>query len=220
MYRVPSKREIDESMPEFSLLPQDDYRLVITEVKEDREQKFQPKKKKNGEPEETMEDVVNITFEILSLKDGSPAGDIEGKSAAGRKVWFKARPNSVGFMTDGTPAKTRCLIAFLTDSDIFEELNYNSWNDFMEEEINAEIIIYVNQKGVKRNKIGRFLPNKKVVIAPRDTGDIPVIEETKDGHYKGELRGVTPSVQARRTEGVKFPKENSEKEINVGDIPF
>ncbi|MCX6724221.1 MAG: hypothetical protein NT155_03580 [Candidatus Staskawiczbacteria bacterium] len=68
---------------------------------------------------------------------------------------------------------------------------------------------------VRIHDVGNNIKDNKA-----DTNDIPVIEETKDGHYKGEVRGVTPSVQARRTEGVKFPKENLEKEIDVRDIPF
>lgn len=163
MTKIPSKKQIDENKPKYPLLPQEDYTLKIANLEEKTEENYN----KNGQ-----EDVVDITFEIVSLKDGSQPVDVEGEVAIGRKLWFKARPNSIGFMRDGTPAKTRQLIACLTNQDIFEEMEMGSWADFDGMNINAEVIQYIDDKGVKRNRISRFLP-----IKVKSKTDIPIIED-------------------------------------------
>ncbi len=218
MPTIPSKRELDQRN-EFTLLPDDDYKLVVENVEEKIEiNKFyvepvEGEKAKKNQKKEIQ--VVNITFNILSLKDGSPATDIKGGNAYGRKMWFKAKPEAVGFMADGTPSKTRCLIAYLTGSDIYGEVSYNSWKDFIGEEINAEIMQRPVGTDKKINVITRFLPPKRIQAArPINTDDIPIIEEGPNG-----TKGVNPEIQARRDEGkVKFPPEQDE--IDVRDIPF
>ena len=151
MPKIPSKQQLD-AKTEFSLLLQDDYRLVVSKIEEDTQENYD----KTGE-----EEIVNIQFEILSLKDGSEPKDVDGETAVGRKVFATLRPNSIGFMKDGTPSKTRQFIAMMTNQDIFEEMDFGDWKDFEGKEINAEIIQYVNSQGKKRNKISRFLPTKK-----------------------------------------------------------
>lgn len=165
----PSKKTLDEQKPKYTLLPQDDYTLKITEVKEEKQKKYQS---------EEFEIVESITFEILSLKDGSTPTDEKGKTVIGRKVFFKARPTSTGFMQDGTPSKTRQLVAYTTNQDILEDIELNSWQDLKNEIVNAEIIQYLNQKGEKGNKISRFLPIKKKVQIKKE--DIPIVEDEID----------------------------------------
>jgi hypothetical protein len=164
MIKFPSKKQLDEQRQEFPLLLQEDYLLKIDELKEEEQENYD---------KTDMEDVINITLKVISLKDGSPAKDIEGNSAVGRKIFFTARPNNMGFMKDGTPSKTRSLIANITHQDIFEEMELSDWQSLKDEMVNAEIIQYINQKGVKRNKIGRFLP-----IKVKNTDEkIPIVED-------------------------------------------
>lgn len=205
MPTIPSKRELDERN-DFPLLPQDDYRLVVENVEPRREiNKFYVEPVEGEKPKKNQKreiEIVNITFNIVSLKDGSPAYDVKGNSTSARKMWFKAKPEAIGFMADGTPSKTRCLIAYLTNADIYGELRYNDWKDFIGEEINAEIMQKPIGIDKKINVITRFLPPKRIQPIKANTDDIPVIEETGDGGYNGE---------------VKFPKD---EEIDIKDVPF
>lgn len=163
---IPSKKQLDEQKKDFSLILQDDYILEIESLKETQQENYN----KTG-----MEDIVNITFNILSLKDGNVVKDINGDVVKNRKIFFTARPNNVGFMKDGTPSKTRSLISYITHQDIFEEMIFDNWNDLVGELVNAEIIQYINGKGEKKNKIGRFLPTK---IKNKDIDEnIPVVED-------------------------------------------
>ncbi len=164
---IPSKKTLDSVKKSFPLLPQDDYMLEISELTEDVQENYD----RTGE-----EEVVNIIFLVLSLKDGSEVVDVEGKAVKGRKIWFTARPNNIGFMKDGTASKTRALIAYITGQDIFDDMVLDSFQSLKGKNIAAEIIQYEDGKGQKRNKIGRFIAprvKKKVV----DEDGIPILEE-------------------------------------------
>lgn len=169
--KFPSKKKLEESRQNFPLLSEDDYCLKIKEIKEERQKKYQS---------EEMEDVLNIVFEIISYMDGSEMKDEEDNVVKDRLMFFTARPNSIGFKKDGTPAITRAFIAYSTDQDIFEELEIDKWEDLLGKEINAEIIHYVNQKNEKKNKIGRFISPRKRNKAKKEYDDIPIINEGEE----------------------------------------
>ncbi len=177
--KFPSKKTIDSERKKFTLLPADDYLLEISEVKVGTQQKY-----KSTEQEE----VVNFTFNIISFADGSEATDIEGKSAINRKVFYTGRPDHLGFMKDGTASKFRCLIAYTTKQDIFEELVLENWEDLLGKQIKAEIVQYMPEGNPeKKNKIVRFLPSKKERKQLVDDADIPIIEDeeiNEDGSCK------------------------------------
>ena len=170
--KFPSKKTLDEQKQEFTLLPADDYKLKIVEVKEEKQNKYQS---------EEIEDIVNITLDVISFKDGETAKDIEDEDATGRKIFFTARPESIGFQSDGTPAKTRCLVAYTTGQDIFDELVLDKWEDIVGKEITAEIIQKQNLKGEKKNRIARFLSPRQRTAEKAEAEEIPAddsIEET------------------------------------------
>ncbi len=171
MLNIPSKKKLDESRSKFPLLPQDDYLLEIAELKEEMQENYD----KTGE-----EEAINITFNIVCLKDGSKAVDIEGNLANNRKIWCTIRPNSLGFMQDGTPSKTRAIIAYATGQDIFEDMILEDWQSLSGKTIAAEIIQYLDKQGNKRNKIGRFIAPRLRQAVKLNTDGIPVIEEGDD----------------------------------------
>lgn len=150
---IPSKKTIDDTKPKFALLPDDHYKCVIKEIKEEVQNKF-------GTIDE-QEDVVKVRLEIISLKNGDKAFDDDGKPAEKRLLFFDVRPDSIGFMQDGTPSKTRQLIAYSTDQDIFEELQLESWHSLEGKTIIADVVQYMNKKNVKANKVAKLLPNRK-----------------------------------------------------------
>jgi len=155
-----SKKSLDEER-NYSLLPQDDYELIISKVEPDIQPKFNAKPdKKTGEI--PQEEIVNIILEVMNCKDGSDPIDEEGKDARGRKVFFTARPGSSGFMKDGTPSKTRSLVAYALGKDVEEDLEFENWENLLEKVVYAEIIQKTNTKGFKKNVISRF------VLPPKD----------------------------------------------------
>ena len=168
MLTIPSKRTLDENRLKFPLLPQDDYLLKIAELKEEMQENYD----KTGE-----EEIVNITFNILSLKDGGEVVDIDGNLANNRKIWFTARPQSLGFMQDGTASRTRAFIAYATGQDIFEDMTLDNWQSLAGKTIAAELILYLDKQGNKRNKVGRFLPPRVKAGVKVNDEDIPVIHE-------------------------------------------
>lgn len=173
METIPSKKDLDAQRPKYALLPQDDYFLEVAEVKREIE-----KDKYSQEEQE----IVNIIFRILSLKDGSRALDEESKTTDKRKVFFTARPSVIGFNQAGTASMTRQFIAYITEQDLFEELKVD-WDDLIGKTIYAEIVQYINQKGNKANKIGRFLPPRKKSLKEQIKMDeIPIIEEKDKEH--------------------------------------
>lgn len=166
--KFPSKKDLDKQKKEYVLLPQDDYLLKVEDIEEKEQENYD----RTG-----MEDIVNITFKIISLKDGGMAKDVEKKDATGRKIFFTARPNSMGFMQDGTPSKTRSFVANITRQDIFEELELGDWQDLKGEMINAEIIQYITKKDEKRNKISRFIPIK---VKETSDNNFPTVEDSEE----------------------------------------
>jgi hypothetical protein len=191
--KIPSKEQLDNEKPKFSLLPQDDYRLRISEVRKETQKKYQSTE---------TEIVYNIIFDVISLKDGSTASDVDGKALVNRKVFFTARPESIGFRKDGTPSKTRQLLAYATDQDVLEEIEVDSWESLEGKLVNAEIIQYVKDNKEKSNKIGRFLPvkNRKKVEE-----EIPVVEESSTNEEDSSFENNS---------------SQEEDEIDVKDIPL
>jgi hypothetical protein len=170
-----SKKELDEEQ-KFPLLPQDDYELIVVKMTHAVRDKYMAKPDKEGKI--PSEEIANVILEVVACKDGSSPQDEEGENAAGRKVFFTIRKDSMGFMRDGTPSKTRCFIAFATGQDVLEEINLENWEDLIGKTIYAEIVQYQNQKGQTRNKISRILPppkkeKRKVDIKEED---IPIID--------------------------------------------
>jgi hypothetical protein len=161
MLNFKSKKQMDEERPEFALLVHDDYELIITEVKPEKQKRYQPKK---GQTDD--EEVINVVLEVQMFKDGQMAVDVNGEDAGGRKVFFTGRPESMGFMTDGTPSKTRCLVAYATGQDVQDELQLEDWSNLVGKTVFAEVVQYTTIKGQQRNKISRFLPPKGQRVKP------------------------------------------------------
>ncbi|HLD92220.1 MAG TPA: hypothetical protein VI795_02355 [Patescibacteria group bacterium] len=190
----PSQSEWSKTKKVYNSLPQDDYLLQVFELKKETRPKYKSQE---------MEDVVNITLQVVSLKDGTTATDKEGKDATNRKIFFTARPNNFGFKDKGTvPSSTRQFVAYITNQDVFGEITYGDWADFEGNKINAEIIEYVGEDGSRKNKVSRFLPMRKKVAPQTPTDSIPVI-------------GIEDNAMPKE---VKF---NEDKEsIDVSQIPF
>jgi len=154
-----SKQQLDEET-QFTLLPQDDYELIITDIKPETRNKYQAKPDKEGKI--PQEEIVNITLEVIALKDGTPAQNKEGQNATGRKAFFTFRPQAMGYAEGGTiPSKSRSFLAFVSGQEIDGELELGSFEELVGKTIYAEIIEYTNQRGQKRNKISRILPPPK-----------------------------------------------------------
>ncbi len=161
----PSKQQIDDEKPKFPLLVEEDYNLKIVEVKEERQTKYQS----NDE-----EEVVNITFEILSYKDGTESKDVDGGSTKDRKIFFTGRPGSMGFMRDGTPAKLRSLVAIAMGQDVLEEIDLDAWQQLLGKEVSAQISQYIPEgKTERKNKIVRFIPQRR---EQDEEIEIPIVE--------------------------------------------
>lgn len=153
--KIPSKQAwSDKPKNDFPLLPHDEYELLIAQVEEKQQEKYQS---------HDMEDVVNITLEVKGLKGSiEEPKDVDGNTALGRKIWFTARPDSLGFMQDGTPSKTRCFLCYAFGKDINAEWDMSeSWNDLVGLSIYAEISSKRNTKGREVNFISR------IVMPPR-----------------------------------------------------
>lgn len=153
-----NKATIDASRQQFILLPADDYQFIICAYEEKTQLKYQTK---TGE----MEDVINYTLEITGFKDGSPAKDVDGKDANGRKMWFTARPNSIGFTQGGLPSITRQFVGYaLGLEDLEQDFELQSWEQLLGKNVYAEVVSKTNTKNVKVNRIARFLkpPRAKV----------------------------------------------------------
>ena len=165
-----SKKMLDENKPKFPLLPQDDYILKVEKIE------FVMQKKYESNEEEKA---VNITFDIVSFRDGEPAKDVDGGDTSKRKMFLTSRYDEennigLGFMTDGTPSKLRQFIAYTTGQDVLEDLVWE-WEDLKGKTVIAEITQYLNQKGEKSNKISRFIHQRKKGKVADD--GIPVVED-------------------------------------------
>ena len=131
----PSKENWDKEKPSFPILPHQEYELIIEKVEEDKQNKYMAKPDKNGQI--PQEDIINVLLEIVAYRDGGSPEDEEGGDARGRKVFFTGRPNSMGWMQDGTPSKTRCFVAYGLRKDIDSDLDWE-WEDLVGKTIYAE----------------------------------------------------------------------------------
>jgi hypothetical protein len=168
MINFKSKSDLDSDKTKFALLKSDDYELIVTGIEKGTQLKYMSK--------DEEEDIVNITFDVGGLRDGGEPKDDEDNSAIGRKVFFTARPNSIGFMRDGTPAKTRQFVAYaLGVENIEDDFELEEWEELAGNTVYAEIVQYTNQKGKKSNKIVRFLKPPKTERV-KDS-EIPIVED-------------------------------------------
>lgn len=185
-----SKKQLDEENS-FALLPNDDYELRIVKIEEATQDKYKAVPDKDGFI--PQEPIIKISLDIVAYKDGAPVKDDEGKDATGSTIFFTGRPESMGFMQDGTPSKTRCLIAYATGQAVEDELTLESWEQLLDKNVFAEIIKYTTGKGAKRNKISRFItPRRQRGVEPPkpekiSQDDIPVIEDDEDKNKKNEV---------------------------------
>ena len=162
MLKFKSKEQLDTERPQYVLLPHEDYELVISDIKYDKRKKYQSQDEEN---------TITFTFDIVGLRDGGKAIDVDGNEAKDRKIFFTGSQNieteewRMGFMKDGTPSKLRQLVAYATKQNVEEEIELEAWENLLGKTIYAEIVSYTNQKGQKSNKISRFLlpPTKKNV---------------------------------------------------------
>ena len=180
MLKFPSKQQLDDAKPKFPLLTQDDYNLMIVKVEQSTQNKYMAKADASGLV--PQEDIVKITLEVVSHKDGKPAYDEKGGEAIERKLFFTAKPDSMGYMTDGTPAKTRQLIAYSTGQKINGELQLETWDALIGKTIFAQIIQKVNTKGNITNRISRFISPRQERVKPKtepktETKPVPAKKE-------------------------------------------
>jgi len=197
-----SKEQLDEEQ-KFSLLLQDDYELIVTNLEPAIRDKYMAKADKDGKI--PQEEIINVTLEVVACKDGSAVVDEEGKEAQGRKVFFTIRPESMGFKREGTPSKSRSFVAFATGQDVNGALDLADWNDLIGKTLYAEVVQYKNQKGQIRNKIERFVnPPKK---GKKSTKKNPSMEEEVEEIKEEDI----PIIGG---------KAESEEGVDVKDIPF
>lgn len=173
-----SKEQIDKDRPKFPPLTHDDYTLMLTKIELSTQPKYmaKPDKETGVIPQE---EVLNITFEVVSHKDGKEAYDEDGQPAKDRKIFFTGRPESMGFKTDGTPSKTRCLLAYMTGQSVEGELEIESWEALLGKTIFAEIVKHTTQKGELRNKIARFIAPRQERTQPKAEAPKPKAEDPK-----------------------------------------
>lgn len=145
--------EKEKALSEFSLLPQDDYKLEVAEINEEQQTKYMSTE---------LEDVVKVKLKILSFKDGGQAVDENGDDATDRLAFFTITPKSAGWRMDGTPSKTRAFVTQAMGVDVNEEVKLDKWEDLLGKIVYAEIIQYERKNGGKGNKISR------IVAPPRD----------------------------------------------------
>ena len=172
-----SKQQLDRERPEFLPLPSDDYELIITNLEPMTRNRYMAKPNKDGKI--PQEEIFRVTLEIVAFRDGGNAIDIRGNDATGRKIFFTLRPNSMGFQQDGTPSKSRTLVAYATNQNVEDEIELDDWQDLIGKTIFAEIIQYTNSKGKIGNKISRFLlppKSKRQPIVDIKDEEIPIIE--------------------------------------------
>ena len=173
MITFKSKEQMDKEKKAFTPLIPEDYELKVSKVEPSVQQKYQATPDENGQI--PTENILNIVFDIIGFKDGEPAIDAEGKPVVGRKLFFTGRPDSMGFLKDGTASKTRALVAYATDQEVNGDIHLDSWDELLGKTVYAEVIDHISQKGNKGNKIARFIAKRK---RPR-ASSIPVIENEK-----------------------------------------
>lgn len=192
---------MDDNRPKFPLLPTDEYILEVEKID------FETGKKFHSQEEEEK---VNITFKIVSFRDGADAVDVDGKPIdEKRRMFLSARYDEelnigLGFMTDGTPSKLRQFISCLTGQNVLDDLVWD-WDKLIGKEVPVQIDQYDKESGERGNKISRFIPPKSVrkpVANKINTDEIPVVEDT--------VNATT----------IKFPEEGAQDNIDVKSIPF
>lgn len=192
-----SKKYMDDNRPKFPLLPTDEYILEVEKIDFETGTKYHSKEEENK---------VNITFKIISFRDGANATDVDGKPIdEKRRMFLSARYDEelnigLGFMADGTPSKLRQFISCLTGQNVLDDLQWD-WNELTKKEVPVQIDQYDKENGERGNKISRFIPPKSArrnVGVKIDPKDIPVIDDSK----KIDLGKDAP------------------EEIDVKDIPF
>lgn len=171
-----SKKFIDDNKPRFPLLPVDEYILEVENI--------EPVIKKAYHSNED-EKVIDITFKIVSFRDGEDVVDVDGKSVDERRRIFlspaydEEKGIGLGFMKDGTGSKLRQFIAYITEQDILQDLVWE-WHNLVGKRIAVEIIKYQKENGDTGNKISRFIAPKSALrrkVTPINPDDIPVIED-------------------------------------------
>ena len=188
---IPNKEETENK--EFSTLPEDDYILEVEEVKEER----QPKYQQDGE-----EDVLNIRFNVLGLRDGGKLVDDNDEPAENRKLFFTARLESMGFQQDGTPSKTRQLLCYVTKTDINDGLEMDA-QDLVGKKVIGQVIKKKNTKGIMTNRIVRFI----------------TLKDDPSDHYDKQdkiANDVAPDVEKENIPVVN----DDEDDIDTKNIPF
>jgi hypothetical protein len=193
-----SKEELDKEQ-KFSLLPQDDYELIVIKQEKVIQDDIYAKPEVDGSKPKV--EVVNVTLEVVACKDGSEALDEEEKSAKGRKIFFTITPEHMGFKGD-VPSGSRSFIAQATGQDPNGTINLNDWNDLIGKTIYAEIVQKKNMKGQLRNKIAR------IISSPKSKTKKVAEKKLTDDDIE-ELKKVDTPIIDESAEGV-----------NVKDIPF
>lgn len=151
--KIPSKDELQANKGTrlgFTPLPHAEYLLEIESVEEKTSRAY------GSNTEE--EDVLFITFNVVSLRDGRPAKDEKGAPAEGRKTFLTVNPKRTGFMQGGSPSKLRSLVAYALNVNVNHEIELDSWQDLVGKEILAEIGQYQGLDNTTKNKIFRFIP--------------------------------------------------------------
>jgi hypothetical protein len=167
----PSKKELDETKTDFSLIVPEEYLVEVSEI----EEKTQPKYKKPTETEE----VLNVRFKIIETREGEEPRDEDGNDATGRLLFFTANVESLGFQTDGTPSKARQFLWYIIGADIEDEIVIEDTNKLIGKRIYADVIKKENQKGEMTNRIVRFIKIKKSKLE-QVKKEIPVVEDDDD----------------------------------------
>jgi hypothetical protein len=198
MPKAYSKKFMDDNRPKFPLLPTDEYILEVEKID------FETGKKFHSQEEEEK---VNITFKIVSFRDGADAVDVDGKTVdEKRRMFLSARYDEekgigLGFMADGTPSKLRQFISCITGQNVLDDLIWD-WDKMIGKEVPVQIDQYDKESGERGNKISRFIPPKSVrrpVGVKIDPKDIPVIDDSKK---------------------IDLGLDNTADEISVDQIPF
>ena len=189
---------MDDNRPKFPLLPTDEYILEV--------EKIEPGVKKAYQSSEDQK-VMDITFKIVSFRDGNQAVDEKGNPVDERRRMFLSPAydeelgSGLGFKSDGTASKLRQFIAYITNQNILSDLEWD-WDKLIGKQIAVQIIQYEKQNGDMGNKIEHFFPPKSArrpAVAKINPDEIPIIDDSKK---------------------IDLGSDNAAEEIDVKDIPF
>lgn len=171
MIYIPSKKQWDDSRPDFPVLGDNVYWVQVVKVEPQEKQKYQSNE---------MEEVMTVTFEVLNTNQGGPVKDVEGNVVTERKLFLDIRKFedketgeeawAFGF-NKGEPSIPRQLICYALGKDPFGEAEFDSFEQLLGKKIQAFVVRKQSEKtGKYYNKIDRFLPNEQ-------NEEIPIIEE-------------------------------------------